>query len=202
MIQAVNIVIYELWKLLTVGVTKHLTYRQKACPSSVSVYYSPVLTCLCCHYMSYIDLLWALWHFCSTLKDCFSTISSSWQTFVGGGSVESRGGGLALSLLLSSQIKITVISPEAGLSCHCVKETVIWLVMTQPESHYIFDGRLKQKSISVHLRRAQRERFGKSNLLWVCCDKVHAAHLLLEASSEGDRGSRFHRQSISNYYWC
>lgn len=71
------------------------------------------------------------------------------------GSFDNLGGGSALSSPLSSQIKITVISPEAGLSCQSVKETVIWFVMTQPKSHYVFDGRFKQKSISEGLRKSR-----------------------------------------------
>lgn len=42
--------------------------------------------------------------------------------------------------------------------------------MTQPESHYIFDGRLKQKSISVCLRwgRLRGEGSGRA----ICCEPV------------------------------
>lgn len=103
-------------------------------------------------------------HFCSTLKKLQLTDIGL------GGSEKSRGGGFAPSSLLSSQIKITVISPEAGLSLHSVKETVIWLVMTQPESHYIFDGRLKQKSISVCLRWGSLRRKGLERA--ICCESV------------------------------
>lgn len=168
MIHSVSVVIYELWKLLTIGVTKQLTIARKACLSSVFGLLQPNIDQLVLSLSVLYWSLWAFWHFHSALKDCFSTLCSSWQGFVGWGD-QQRVGGVASpqSSLLSSQIKITVISPEAGLSCHCVKETVIWLVMTQPESHYIFDGRLKQKSISVYLRwgSLRGRGLGKSNLL-------------------------------------
>lgn len=87
---------------------------------------------------------------------------------VTGGSAESLRCGFAPSSCLGSQIKITVISPEAGLSCHSVRETVIWLVMTQPKSHYIFDGRLEQKNRFVCLCWSRLRGGGLQKA--ICCE--------------------------------
>lgn len=86
--------------------------------------------------------------------------------FQGGGSAESRERGSAASC--GSKIKITVISLEAGWSRRCESETVVWLVMTQPKSHYSFDGRFSQKSIfsDSEVKPSARETSGKTNLLW------------------------------------
>lgn len=75
--------------------------------------------------------------------------------------------------------------------------------MTQPESHYIFDGRFKLKSISLCLRRqieALRWRFGRSNSLRVCRDKVFVAHTVIfwrRLSANMNAGRNF--TSISLY---
>lgn len=81
--------------------------------------------------------------------------------------------------------------------------------MTQPESHYIFDGRFKLKSISLCLRRqieALRWRFGRSNSLRVCRDKVFVAHTVifwrrLSANMNADRNftsiSLYKKQNVT-----
>lgn len=107
-----------------------LCYTEEACLSSVFSLRTSIDQLVLCHYKWTIEL------FCGN----FDIFTAPWWIVsppcapadsgaLGEESGESQGGGFALSSPLSSQIKITVINPEAGLSCHCVMETAIWLVM-------------------------------------------------------------------------